>query len=198
MSASPPELSRIWEYFSIRQAQTIKVHHNQRLSGGGKRCKNGNQKAYSERETQEFENTDSIRCQLARSSNPRVSAGQVLARFLGCELFRVPVLGVRKLRVAHLMARLSAGLKSLDLSFAVSELVGERLQCLSVILLYKAMFLLLVREMGNPIVFLYLMHHTVLGCRVIQRHGLNGLSMRTKKQERNSIPFYLKKIARVI
>lgn len=97
MSASPPELSRIWEYFSIRQAQTIKVHHNQRLSGGGKRCKSGNQKAYSERGTREFENTDGIRCQLARSSNPRVSAGQVLARFLGCELLRVPVLGIRKL-----------------------------------------------------------------------------------------------------
>ncbi len=87
MSASPQELSRIWEYFSIRQAQTIKVHHNQRLSGGGKRCKNGNQKAYSERGTREFENTDGIRSQLARSSNPRVSAGQVLALFPGVLAF---------------------------------------------------------------------------------------------------------------
>lgn len=76
------------------------------------------------------------------------------------------------------MARLSAGLISLDLAFSISELMGESLHCLNVILLYTAMFLLLVREMGNPIAFLYLMHHTVLGCSVIQRHGLNGLSMK--------------------
>lgn len=96
------------------------------------------------------------------------------------------------------MARLSAGLKSLDLSFSVSELVGERLQCLSVILLYKAMFLLLVREMGNPIVFLYFDASHSIGLPCNSETWAKWTFDEKKKEERNSIPFYLKKIARVI